>query len=346
MAKKQKEIAEAELNRQINDTLTEVEIAYWTWVSLLKSKKALQVSINEAERYQKDYVEPKAGLTEGVLPSDVDQAVIDVQKRIDELITLEKEIKVWEDKLKRLIFPPQQQDIWGIDQQLPAWPDALDGFVLTGGEERIPDFNYEVALHNRPEIKQLQSQTEALDILVKQKENQLLPEVNLIGNYSFIGQSQVSNIAMANTIDGNHYRWQVGIEFEYALGNFGATSDLKKTQLQQKQSVSQKKQVEYDICLEVKLTRHAVEEAVRKYDNITNILNKSQERLIGVERRYQQPLPYDFNLIFFVQDAETQRTEAQINQYQAILQYKIAMAQFKHAQAQYLQTVYTKYIVK
>ena len=123
-------------------------------------------------------------------------------------------------------------------------------------------------------------------------------------------------------------------------------SDYKKALLQKQQSQAQKKQVEYDICLEVKLSRHAVEEAVRKYQNTTSILQKAQERLLGVERRYQQPLPYDFNLIFFVQDAEVQRTEAQVNQYQAILQYKIAMAQLKHAQAKYLQTIYKKYRIK
>lgn len=343
IAKKQKEIANAEIERQINDTLTQVEIAYWTWISFLKTKQALEISIREGEKYKSKYVEPKAGLTEGVLPSDVDQAVIDVQLRRDQLITVERKIKEWEDKLKRLIFPLDSKRE-SLAKELPIWQDGLTNFTLTNFT--LPDFEYESALKYRPEVKQLQGQTEAFHILSKQKENQLLPEVNLVGRYSFIGQSQETNIAIANTVDGNHYQWHLGIEFEYTIGTLGVRSDYKKALLQKQQSQAQKKQVEYDICLEVKLSRHAVEEAVRKYQNTTSILQKAQERLLGVERRYQQPLPYDFNLIFFVQDAEVQRTEAQVNQYQAILQYKIAMAQLKHAQAKYLQTIYKKYRIK
>ncbi|WP_372368199.1 TolC family protein [Candidatus Uabimicrobium sp. HlEnr_7] len=343
IAKKQKEIANAEIERQINDTLTQVEIAYWTWISLLKTKDALQISINEAEKYKSKYVEPKAGLTEGVLPSDVDQATIDVQLRKDQLISVERQIKEWEDKLKRLIFPLDSKKE-SLSKELPIWQDGLTNFVLT--DFNLPDFEYDSALKYRPEVRQLQGKADAFHILSKQKKNQLLPEVNLVGRYSFIGQSQETNIAIANTIDGNHYQWHVGVEFEYTLGTLGVRSDYKKAILQKQQAQAQKKQVEYDICLEVKLSRHAVEEAIRKYQNITNILQKSQERLTGVERRYQQPLPYDFNLIFFVQDAEVQRTEAQINQYRAILQYKLAMAQLKHAQAKYLQSIYKKYQIK
>ncbi|BBM83781.1 TolC family protein [Candidatus Uabimicrobium amorphum] len=343
IAKKQKEIANAEIERQINDTLTQVEIAYWTWISFLKIQKALQISIREGEKYKSKYVEPKAGLTEGVLPSDVDQARIDVQLRKDQLITVERQIKEWEDKLKRLIFPLDSKKE-SLSKTLPIWQDGLSGFTLTNFQ--LPDFEYETALKNRPELKQIQGQAEAFHILSKQKQNQLLPEVNLVGRYTFIGQAQEENIAIANTIDGNHYQWHLGVEFEYTLGTLGVRSDYKKALLQKQQSQAQKKQIEYDICLEIKLSRHAVEEALRKYNNTTSLLQKAQERLIGVERRYQQPLPYDFNLIFFVQDAEVQRTEAQVNQYRAILQYKIAMAQLKRAQAKYLQTIYKKYRIK
>lgn len=342
IAKKQKEIAKAEVDRQINDTLAQVEVAYWTWISLLKIKTVLGLSITEAEKYKRDYVEPKAGLAEGVLPSDVDQATIDIEKRKDLLISIEKKTKDWEDKLKRLIFPFDKKKET-LSKKLPIWEDGLASFVITN--TTLPDLEYETALKYRPELKQLEGKVESFDLLTRQKKNQLLPEVNLIGRYSFLGQSQETNIAIANTFDGNHSQWKIGIEFEYALGNFGARSQYNKAKLQKKQAEVQKKQVEYDICLQVKLARNAVEEAVAKYKNTSSILKKAKERLIGVERRYQNPLPYDFNLIFFVQDAEVQRTEAQVSQYQAILQFKIAMAQLKNAQAKYVREIYKKYNV-
>ncbi len=343
LARKQKKIADYEIERQVNDTLRDVEIAYWTWVSLLKVRGVLENSISRTQEYKEKFVEQRVGV-EGVLPSDVDQSTIDIKRRRDFLIRTEKDIKVWEDRLRRLIYPFDAKTIDVFSQKLPAAGDAMGNFQVGGlSTQGIPEFEYDVALKYRPELKQVEEQVSGLNLVIDERKNFLLPRLDVTAGVSFAGEEEGTNTSLRRTFKGESYQWQVGVVFEYPIGNTGAQSQLDKAKNEKKRAKAQLNQAQYDVCLEIRLSHHSVVEALEKYKNLSEILEKANTRLESLERRNNNPLPGDFNLIFFLQDSEFQATQALTDLYQAILEYKIAYSSLKRAQAKYIQNVYMKY---
>lgn len=330
-------IADYQVQLHTNKLLSMVEVAYWRWILAMKNKEALDISIAKAREYR-ELVERKAMRVEGVLPSDLNDADFRLQQREKESIDIEKEIRISLDQLTRLIFPytphsPQGPSSW--DRPLIPTEEAKKAFEVL--DDAVPDIA--AALEYRPERKQLQEQMKSLELVIAKNENELLPALDVRGSVSFLGEEEAPGRAFSKGWNGDHYRWSVGVAFELPLGNLAAKSQLRKAELQKVQAEADLYRLEYDIALEVRQAVHEVTAAREKHSKSQQMLDNAEKRLSSVERRYNNPLPGDFNLIFFLQDAEANRTEAKVLKNQSLFEYKVAVAQLKLAEARYLQTI-------
>lgn len=334
VAEKQKKIAEYEHEKNTNEVLAQVEIAYWSWIAAIRTRQAILKSVEKGYEYKK-LVEAKSGKIEGVLPSDVNDAIVNIRIREDRLLTVEKEIKVAEARLKRLVF--------GFDTKNPmqsfgkmefeASPEDLAAFENVAVEP--PDFAYAVA--NRPEIKQLKEQQESLELLVARSKNLLLPDLSVSGGISLLGQDDEGHHAFGSNFNGNHWRWTVGVSLEVPLGNFAAKGELEKNRKQLYQVQASIYRSQYDIALELKEIEHNMNSLVERKRKSKESIENAEKTLESLEKRYHNPLANDFNAIFFLQDAEVKRTDVVTNESQILLEQRIALANKKKAEARYLQ---------
>lgn len=341
-AEKQKNIAQYEVERVANELLSQVEIAYWAWICTLKNLEVINRSVAKAKQFVQ-FTEERAGKVEGVLPSDVSDALVNLQNREDTAISTAKDSRIAADRLRRLIYPfnPQNPGQMDWDKVLVAPDSAKAEFAKV---EEIPSPAVEDALKYRVEVKQTQEKIRTYEILVERNRNQLLPSLDVLGGVTFLGEEPTGpGRAMRKGFNGDHYRWSVGVAFEYPLGNLAARGELRKAQAQMEQAESELHKVQYDICLQIRESWHEVQAARARYEKSKSTLDNAEKSLASLERRYDRPLQGDFNLIFFLQDAESKRTEAHLVQNQSLLEYRIAIAKMKQAQAWYLREVYAKY---
>lgn len=339
-AQKQKEIAEYEIERQVNASLAQIEIAYWTWIFAVKSKELLEKSVDKAKKY-KEFVEPQSGRVGGVLPSDINDANVNIYNREDRVIAAEKEWRLAKDRLKRQIYPFNAQNPLQIDWDKDIMPaDAARGEFEKMNEVAA---NMAEAIKNRPEVRQLEAKKQSYALLVERSENQMLPSVDINGGVTFLGEEEVGpGRAMKKEFNGDHYRWSVGVSVEIPLGNLAAKSELQRSKAQMAQTESELHKAQYDIMLEVREALHEVKAAQARYAKGRATVEESEKSLASLERRYEKPLAGDLNFIFFLQDAEFKLTEAYLIQYQSMLEYKIAVVRLKLAESRYSQEYYKK----
>ena len=336
-ADKQKEIAEHELASQVNAVLGQVEVAYWYWVFSLKNKEILSQSVAKAKQY-KSFVEPQSGRIGGVLPSDVSDANVNIYSREDKLITLEKELKVAQDRLKRHIYPFNPQDPLQMNWDKNIAPTASEVEQFSKITEIKPDVAN--ALKYRPEVKLMQAKQKSFALLVERSENQMLPSLDVKGGITFLGEEESGDSAFKKGYNGDHYRWSVGVVLEVPLGNFAAKSELQRSKSQMEQAETELHKTQYDILLEIRTAVHEVEAARAKYEKNKATVDEAAKSLASLERRYERPLPGDLNFIFFLQDAEFKMTDASLVQNLSLLEYRAALARLKVAEAGYLKDYY------
>jgi outer membrane protein TolC len=117
----------------------------------------------------------------------------------------------------------------------------------------------ENALANRPEMIKAQQ-----EVLIRQAdetlaEHQRLPKLDAFGRYSISGYGDAFDEAWKDVGLGQDDIWEVGVQFEWAIGNRSAKSQNRRKTLVRKQADAQLKRVKDDIQLEVKQILHRLE---------------------------------------------------------------------------------------
>ena len=332
-AEKSQKMADYEVKRQINYILAQTEIAYWTWVFYEKNRKIWKRSIEQAKKY-KEFLQKKIAKVDTGLPSDIHAINVNIYERECCLIEATKKAHIAKDRLRRLIFPfhPKQKGKLGWEKKVVPTEKAFQDFFQM---EKI-QVSYTRAIKNRPEIYQVLMKKAQVGYLVKHYKNELLPTLNVIGDVTFLGEEKGTGKSFSKGFSGDHYRWRLGVEFEYPLGNIGAKSQLLKKKIEMEKIELELKKLKYQIYLQIQEALHELKAAKEKCKKMEWSVDEAKRRLKEIEKRFRNPLPGDFNLVFFLDDAESKRTKVYIQRIQALLEYKLARIKIKFIEARYL----------
>lgn len=246
----QANISTAEFRRKVIEVTNKVASVYWK-LYLFKElveinrdnlKMAEEVRRQEAERFAR-------GISQQI---DVARARSNAQVRRSTLIRSQEEYKLAMDRLKLLLNWNQLR----IDANSMVVPVELPQTMpMTVDETKA----IETALANRPEVvKATQGLRirEADEALAK---HQRLPKLDAFGRYSVSGYGDAFDNAWSDVSFNEDDIWEVGLQFEWALGNRSAKSQHRKKILSRKQADAQLKRVKDDIRLEVKQVLHRLE---------------------------------------------------------------------------------------
>ena len=178
IAKKNLSLTDAQFRQRAIEVISQVEQAYWELVFALRN---LQVQI-DAVKQARTQVESNQRLVEkGVLaPIDIVAANTQVTTFEQSVYTAQEAVTRAENTLKTLMLPARTDALWSRSLT-PITPINLEA-------PRVPlEQAVNAALKSRPELAQLQTNTEINQIDQRYFRDQTKPQIDLVGTYTLVG---------------------------------------------------------------------------------------------------------------------------------------------------------------
>lgn len=165
--------------------------------------------------------------------------------------------------------------------------------------------------------------------------NQLKPRLDLIvqaGLNGLAGDERSSspnsrysgswNDSFASAADADGYRWGAGLAFSIPLGNRSAKSRLRQSELQQKQTKYQQRDLEEELRTSLQQQLITLQRAYEQVGIAERFEQLSKISLQQEQRRLEEGLSDTFRMIFF----QTNMVNAKIGRVDALTQYYLAIA--------------------
>jgi outer membrane protein TolC len=296
--------------RDVMDTVRDIEGAYW---GLIANEEQLRVEEKSLETAQALLDQTRTQYEVGVVSKvEVTEAEAGVAAREFSRITAENTYRDAQDRLINLVLGPNLT----AESKLIIEPtDRPEDYIAydIDVEEAVRK-----ALQLRPELAVAQREIERQEVQLKFAKNQRLPQVDLVGEYGQEGLSGSANpncniLGMVacgvNPATGNDYadsyndfftgdaanRWFAGGVFSIPIPNTAARHGVSRQELELRRAVVQKRQVEQQIVLEVRL-------AARNLSSAQEGIEASQRRVLAAEEQlraerirleYGESTPFD-----------------------------------------------------
>lgn len=230
-----REISLQRFEREIRETLFNVEQAYWR---LLQARRALTVQARLIEEFQTILVALRKRGVYDAIRVEVNQ--VDTQVQIAEAGFVEavNNVNKAQVALKALMNDPvlnQADDAEIVPTDLPtAEPLVLDQV----GEVAA-------ALTHRAELREARLAIQQSQVAIGVAKNQALPRLDLLFRYIIDGLGANPDRAFSQLSEHDFNEYVVGLDFEWPIGNRGPEAALRRARWQQAQAIAaQRAQIE------------------------------------------------------------------------------------------------------
>ena len=205
---------------------------YWELYYAYQNLKARQEALEQAlATWEKEKEKLKIG--EGTIP-DVAQAQEQRDTFQIELTIAENEVLAAENHLRTLMG-------------LPGWDGRRIVALDAPTRAALPvDWNTAVAqsLSRRPELLAQQMAVRAAELEYSQAQNNLLPEVNFVANYTIIGLDNQFDQSINQMLNNKYGNWTMGFSYEQPIGRRPARAAVRQARavLSRQQALARKRQ--------------------------------------------------------------------------------------------------------
>ncbi len=306
LARMDHKASETELIRQLESHLLEVARAYWGLYmerSIMVQKQRLALETEKTYKQLVDRLETDAqaatvARTRSLLISrqlDADKAEFAVYNAQSRLATLVEDNDLLSARGKEIVT-------FEAPNNYP--------FVLSLGEVFI------ASLKNRKEVEAALLQLHSAAINLNRAENEIMPDLDLFaqtyldgleGDYEF-------GDAYSNQFDTGKPSYNVGIRFEYALGNNSAEARLMRRRIEMRQMLHQLDLTVRNILLEVSVSYRDVIKNINEVASRYEIMQASVAEIEDLARQVDYQLSTDANydeLLYRAMDASNRRADAE-----------------------------------
>lgn len=210
-AKNSRISSEYQLKQTVQQSISEVMKAYWDLVGAHEQMRVSQRSLSNAVQLLNDNQERYRIGTGNQL--EVSQAQASVAERQADVITQQNQIIQTENRLKQLL-------------------DMRDEYVLSTlrlvptaqiPEARVLDIDERIsvqrALDNKPDIQSSMLEAENADIELKRANNELLPDLDLVGSYFTGGRGSKKKQVFDGLERRNDETWSIGARATIPITN-------------------------------------------------------------------------------------------------------------------------------
>jgi outer membrane protein TolC len=309
---------------QLEKTLTEIEQAYWQLVQAEAELKIQEVlykqTVDTAVLLQKR-------LGQDVTLVQVTQNNAALRGREAALVQARYRLRELSNAIKRRVNDPSMPvsgSVVILPEDQPV--QAPIGFNL--GEQIAS------GLANRAELAQQQIRIDSATVVYKAAQNNLLPQLNLVGSIGSKGADvgDFGGAAANHFIDNQAQEYSIGFQLEVPLGNREARAIFRRTQLQRQQSIDQYRDLIEQVSQEVRDAYDQVTSAWQQMAANRQALFAAEAALNAIQQEQDVglvPLTPDFvNRKLNAQEvlAQARRVDAQ-----ASTDYNVAIANLERA---------------
>jgi outer membrane protein TolC len=205
-SQKQLEAATYQVNSEAANLAADVKIAYWNLVFAWQDIEVQKLSLKLARKLLE---ETEAKINAGRLAKvEIYQPQSEVARREEQLISSERAIGTAEDELKLLLNSDKWLTSFQPTDQPTTEPVDLDLATIQKN-----------ALKNRPDLRAADLLTEAAEFEEKKAENDIRPDLSLVGGVGVAGTSGTYGESLDNSVSNPDNLWQVGVTFSMPLEN-------------------------------------------------------------------------------------------------------------------------------
>ncbi|MGH7395054.1 MAG: TolC family protein, partial [Candidatus Methylomirabilales bacterium] len=234
---------------------------------------------------------------------------------LEEIITGEKAVRDGEDRLKRAMN-------FGLAPGEPEFTiQPTDKPAVLGGPVPL-EGSLKDARERRPELLQAQEEVRNQERTYRFARNQLLPTLDLIGKVGTNGLGSTFNDDFDRGASGSFPTVEVGLLFEYPLGNRAARSEAERVRLLLEQARVSLRNVDQRVALEVREAVRQVRTTLERIEATRRARELAAEQLRIEEKRLEAGVSTTFQVLEFQDDL----TRAEANEIRASTDYRKALA--------------------
>jgi outer membrane protein TolC len=339
-----RDISDVQLRATITNTVSNVRNAYWDYVFAVQSVDVAKQSVDLAVQLVKDN---QTRVEVGTMaPIDVVQAQSQAATQQQNLVAAQGSMRTAELALKRLIVGSQQDPNWNLRLNPVDRPDFRpEPIDLEAAVRR--------ALAERTDLDVAKRNMQGNDITLKYLRDQLLPQADFQATYGFAGiggtQCQRNASLGGNCIEvpggvtdtfsslfNNSYpRWTFALNFSYPLGTSFQEASVARARVQLNQVQAQVHQIELQVATDVTNAAINVQAGVERVQAAQAAREFAQKTLEAEQSKFEVGMSTNYNVILTQRDLAT----AQINELQAILNYRKALVELERLQQTTLQSL-------
>jgi HAE1 family hydrophobic/amphiphilic exporter-1 len=340
IAKKTLGLTDAQFRQQAIEVIAQVEQFYWDLVFSLRN---LSVQIDAVKQARTQLESNQRLVDKGVLaPIDVIAATSQITTFEQNVYTAQESVTRAENNLKTLLLPDRTSDVWAR-AITPVSEVSLE----------TPKVGLEIALseaiRNRPEIAQLETNSEINQIDQRYYRNQSKPRIDLFGQYTtqgLAGSPTARSIdpdtgmtivpenlrggyftSLGNLIQQDYPTYRVGVTIGLPWGNTVAKANLGRSLVQATRIGNQRAQTEQIIEAEVRNSMQALKSGEARLASAL-ATRQSAEQLYESEQRQFRAGTTTFYLVL---QRQTELLAARSRELQAQTDLNKAISEFQRA---------------
>ncbi len=261
---------------KIEESLADVEIAYWELLLVGEMLDIRKEAVEKAEQFY-GIVKGKEELGSAEL-TDLYAAGANLKIRKAELAFGGSNLETAENKLKLLMN--NNEAAWSVSL-LPA--DTLD--ILPGDISLVPTLK--AAFENRRDYKRAMNDIRAKDIKVAMKKNERWPQLDLEGSFKINGVRQSFAASVSDTWSEENIEYYAGVTFSFPLEAREEKSAQKKAELEKAKALVELKKIEKTIVSEIDSKVKAVNAYRQRVNHFLGAAELQKSKLLEETKKYR-----------------------------------------------------------
>jgi outer membrane protein len=330
VAQNNEKISESAFEIQMTNLLVQAQKTYWDLVFAGEDLKVKQRSLDLAQR---TLAENQMKVEIGTLaPIDVVQTQSEVASRREQLVLSTYGHTQAEDQIKKLTSSDKDPGMFQIRLDAQESPRRPEGVEIPTLQEAI-----QVALENRPEMRQAVLDVGNKDIDVNYTKNQKLPLFDVSASYNqngtggtqtvrnnVLGSSQVLNVIPGGVTDAfqqlfsyNYSGYAIGFSLVIPLNNKAAEADYDRALNEKRLSQNKMEATAQQIALEVRNALTQVEM------NRARIETAQTTRELAVQKLEAEQTKFNLgtSTLRFVLEEQRNVAQAESNEVQSVVNF-------------------------
>ncbi len=339
VSRKNREIADVDLQQTIALTERNVKSAYWDYKYALASLDVARQSFDlAAESLRNTRTRVEIGT---LAPIDVIEAEAEVAQREEAVILAEASIGQTEDQLRSLIFDPNTPEFWNMRLEptdpVPFQVQAVD-----------VDAAIRRALAERTDLANSKKSIERTAYTERLYKDQTLPGVDVRLDYNSTGlggtqlvrgegafpppviglvQRPYSDL-LSDIFSSSFPTWRFSANVSYPIGQSTADASLARTRLETRQSVTNLRSLELQVVTQVRDAGRQLMANSKRVDSTRASRVLAERRLEAEEKKFAAGMSTSF-LVF---QAQRDLAQARNTELRAILDYTKSQVDYETVQ--------------